>query len=86
MTCLQHGNLQALTNASLLSGTKVTIIQQLEALHVKEGSKADIRQGGFSILQAQSRERQAAWKKNLEKAQETEGKAEEGLATENSEP
>lgn len=50
-----------------------------------ERFKADIRQGGFSILQAQSRKRQATWK-NLEKAQETKGKAEEGLATEDSEP
>lgn len=51
-----------------------------------ERLKADIRQGGFSILQAQSRKRQATWKEDLEKARETEGKAEEGLATENSEP
>lgn len=61
------------------------IIQQLGAFAF-ERSEADIKQDGFSILRAQSRKRRATWKKNPEKAQETEGKAEEGLATENSEP
>lgn len=46
-----------------------------------EGSRADTRPSGFSILQTQSRKRHASWRK---KARKTKGKAEEEL-TENSE-